>query len=61
MLQPKGKSQTMLLNMKNRFDRSMGKALAVEQLLTKSFVFDTNILRRPDAEVVIVAAKRDYV
>ncbi|CAI5448855.1 unnamed protein product [Caenorhabditis angaria] len=43
-----------------KIDPEIGKALAVEQLMRNSLVFDT-IPRPPKSRVEIVAAKRDYL
>ncbi|CAI4222139.1 unnamed protein product [Auanema sp. JU1783] len=44
-----------------RLDPSVGAALAVEQLLRDSYVFDTRLMPKPEADVRIIAAKRDYL
>uniref|UniRef100_A0A0N4W640 ACT domain-containing protein n=1 Tax=Haemonchus placei TaxID=6290 RepID=A0A0N4W640_HAEPC len=44
-----------------RIDRSVGKALAVEKLLQDSYIFDTHVMGRPNGNIHIVAAKRDYI
>uniref|UniRef100_A0A1I7WN88 Transcriptional regulator n=1 Tax=Heterorhabditis bacteriophora TaxID=37862 RepID=A0A1I7WN88_HETBA len=44
-----------------KLDRSVGAALAVEQLLRNSYVFDTRVLARPEGDVEVIAAKRDYI
>ncbi|VDM71374.1 unnamed protein product [Strongylus vulgaris] len=44
-----------------RIDRSIGAALAVEQLLRDSYIFDTHVMSRPSGNVRVVAAKRDYI
>ncbi|KAL6738744.1 hypothetical protein Aduo_012259 [Ancylostoma duodenale] len=45
----------------DRIDRSIGAALAVEQLLRDSYIFDTHVMNRPPGDVLVVAAKRDYI
>lgn len=42
-------------------DPVISKALAVERLLQRSYVFDTRVMGRPDVNVHVVAAKRDYI
>ncbi|CAD6192779.1 unnamed protein product [Caenorhabditis auriculariae] len=44
-----------------KLDPEVGKALAVEQLMQDSYVFDTRILAKPSGDVEVVAAKRDYL
>ncbi|KAK6746946.1 hypothetical protein RB195_000286 [Necator americanus] len=45
----------------DRIDRSIGAALAVEKLLRDSYIFDTRVMSRPSGDVLVVAAKRDYI
>ncbi|EYC35405.1 hypothetical protein Y032_1063g3521 [Ancylostoma ceylanicum] len=45
----------------DRIDRSIGAALAVEQLLRDSYIFDTHVMNPPPGDVLVVAAKRDYI
>ncbi|CAJ0602402.1 unnamed protein product [Cylicocyclus nassatus] len=45
----------------DRIDRSTAAALAVEQLLRDSYIFDTHVMNRPTGNVRVVAAKRDYI
>ncbi|VDP26059.1 unnamed protein product [Heligmosomoides polygyrus] len=59
---PCGRSAEFIISeVSPRIDPVISKALAVERLLQRSYVFDTRVMGRPDVNVHVVAAKRDYI